>query len=117
MSFPHMNEAFWGLTDPVVFTVVQPKPVDYEAVEVPENQIYFDAVIQPLNPRLLIIKPEGERKWKWWTMWTEQILAPDSVVQDESGAQYRIMPQSNWDGATYREYEILQGPFPIFAGQ
>ncbi len=117
MSFPSVKEAFFNWTSPIQFNVVTTKSVDGEAIEVPDNQIFFDGVIEPLSPRLLLIKPEGERSWKWWTLWTEQALQPDDIVQDSSGAQYRVMKKSNWSEADYQEYEIVQGPKPIYAGQ
>ncbi len=58
-----LGAAFWNLTDEIGFTVVQKAAVDFEAIETPETQVYFDGSLQPMRPRELMVKPEGERKW------------------------------------------------------
>jgi hypothetical protein len=116
MSFPDMSGALWGLMEPMQFNVVTTTVVDGEAIETPSNQIVFDGVLQPLSPRLLWIKPEGERKWKWWTLFTAQDLDLDNILQDEQGLQYRVMKEWDWRSADFQEYEIIQAPFPAYAG-
>lgn len=116
MSFPDVSSAFWNWTEPIVFNVVTTRAVDYEAVDVPENQICFDGVIEPLKPRDLLIKPEGERKFKYWTLWTEQELKPDSIIQDQTGSQYRVTGKSDWRSGDYQQYEIMQTPNPAYSG-
>lgn len=111
-----LTGAFWDLTDPIVFTLVQTAAVDFEAIDTPQRDIYFDGMLQPMKPRDLLIKPEGERKWKWWMLFTEQELQPGNILQDESGSSYRVMSTVRWDLAGYRGYEIIQAPFPPFAG-
>ncbi len=111
-----MSGAFWNWTEPIQFNVVSTAAVDYEAIDTPENQVFFDGVIQPLKPRDLLIKPEGERKFKYWTLWTEQELQPDSIIQDETGKQYRVMSKSDWRQGDYQQYEIMQTPTPAYSG-
>ena len=116
MSFPDVSAAFFDWTEPMQFVLVTNVATDYEAIETPVNQICFDGVIEPITPRLLMIKPEGERKYKYWTLWTEEELVPDSIVQDDKGLYYRVTKKSDWRSGDYQEYEIMQTPNPPYAG-
>ncbi len=116
MSFPDMSGAFWNWTEPIQFNVVRTDAVDYEAVDTPENQIVFDGTMEPIKPRDLLIKPEGERKFNYWTLWTEQELKPDAIIQDEAGFTYRVTSKSDWRSGDYQQYEIMQTPTPAYSG-
>lgn len=116
MSLPDMSGAFWNLTEPVQFNVVKTTAVDFEAVDTLENQIVFDGHLQPLPARELMIKPEGERKFKYWNLWTEQELKMDAIVQDEEGAQYRVLKKTDWRTSDFQQYEIVQAPNPPYSG-
>lgn len=111
-----MSSAFWNWTEPIQFNLVSRAAVDYEAIETLETQTVFDGVVEPLKPRDLLIKSEGERKFKYWNLWTEQELKPDDIVQDEQGAQYRVTQKSDWRSGDYQQYEIMQTPNPAYAG-
>jgi len=110
MPFPNVSDAFWDWTSPVIFKLVTTTIADYEVTEVPLNDVSFDAVLEPLNPRKLMVKPENQRTWKWWTMWTTFSLQVGQVVQDPSGSQFRIMSQSDWRNGGHLEYEVVQDP-------
>lgn len=116
MSFPQMNGVLWNWTDALQFNVVALTAENFQAVERLVAPIAFDGCVVPLPTRQLLIKPEGERQWKWWTLYTEQELEPDSILQDETGSYYRVVKKSNWSGADYFEYEITQAPAPPYAG-
>lgn len=112
-----MAGAFWNLTDPIAFKIVTTAAVDFEAVETLQTQLVFDGFLQPMKPRELMVKPEGERRWKWLMLFTEQLLEPASILEDEEGSNYRVMKLSAWNKlANYGMYEIIQAPFPPFAG-
>ncbi len=44
------------------------------------------------------------------------MLAPGSILQDDTGVNYRVMALSDWHIAGYESYEIIQAPYPPFAG-
>jgi hypothetical protein len=108
MSLPNVSEAFWDLEDDVLFHVVKKSVDDFEAVDTGMAIVSFPAVVQPLNPRKLLIKPEGERKWNWLTLFTTMNLDLDSIIEDAAGRQYRVMSQNDWGG--HKEYDITEQP-------
>lgn len=110
MSMPNVSDAFWDWTTPVQFKLLTTTIADFEVAEVPLNDVTFDGVLEPLTPRKLIVKPENQRRWKWWTIWTTFSIEPGQVIQDPSGSQFRIMSRSDWSNGGHLEYEAVQDP-------
>ncbi len=116
MSFPDVGGAFWNWLEPVELKVVTTTPVDYEAVDTPENSIFFDGVLEPITGRQLLIKPEGERKYNYLNLWTDQELKSDAIVMDNKGQTYRVLKKQPWNTGDYQAYEIMQTPQPPYSG-
>lgn len=110
MTFPNMNEAFWDWTTATQFQVVQKSVADYEASETPVITTTFDGVLEPIHPRALLVKPEGQRTWNWWSLWTKKSLQPGDIVVDQDNKEYRVMSINNWSNADYQQYELVQNP-------
>lgn len=110
MTFPSMQEALWGLTDAIQFEIVKKTVTDYQIVESPVTVLFFQGCLQPIPPRKLLIKPEGQRSWKWWTLYSQQLLDTDWIVQDPDAKQYRVMSVTDWGNAGYFEYELTENP-------
>lgn len=110
MSFPDMSEVLDDFSEPIHFAKICKTVEDYEAVDTVKEVVGFDGVLQPIPPQKLKVKPEGQRSWKWYTLWTENILKLDDVVQDDDGLQYRVMSVSDWSKGGYTQYELTQGP-------
>lgn len=109
-GFPNMAEALWGTTNTIDFEIVNKTVSDHEVVEGAANIVTFQGDIQPIPPQKLTIKPEGQRRWKWYTMRTTQEMSVDYIVQDPQGKQYRVMSVTDWHSYGYFEYELVQGP-------
>lgn len=109
MSFPSVAEAMWDWDTAVRLRIVDKEIVDFEVEEEKVLDTTFLGVVQPIPGQKLLIKPEGERKWKWFTLWTQQTLNVDMIIMDEDDKQYRVMKDYDWTGAGYHEYEIVQG--------
>ena len=62
------------------------------------------AVKVPLKPQELLVKPEGERHWKWYDIFTipNFIAHVDDVILFGVG-RYRIMERED-----YREYGFIR---------
>ncbi len=106
-----VDDVLGFLADTEQYAIVGKTADDFEVVEQKGKVAYFDAVKQPLPARELRIKPEGQREWRWWALWSTQPLKLDDMVADEDGNQYRVMKQSDWDKiGGYFEYHITEGP-------
>jgi hypothetical protein len=108
--FPNVAEAFSDWTSAVQMKVVNKEAVDFEVNEQVLKVVAFDAVMQPIPPQRVDRKPEGQRIWKWWEMWADTSLAPDTVVQDQNGLQFRIQSVQDWSQAGYFHYELTEQP-------
>lgn len=114
MSIPAVDDALWGLDETEQLRVITKTFVDFEVVESNDDgpAIWIDGILQPMNSQDLVIKPEGQRTWQWWTLYTESMLDLDWVVVNPDGARLRVMGSKDWQGGGYRVYELAQGPTP-----
>lgn len=108
MSFPDVSEAIPEWADTITFTFAKKKVKDGVLTESDIADKSFEGILQPMRKRDLIIKPEGQRSWRWWTLFTEQKLEPDSIVVDPDGFPYRVVSTGNWDNAGYGEYDLTE---------
>lgn len=107
---PNMDDAFFGWDAPAQFAVIKKSAKDFQASESKSDVAWLHGVFLPIPPRKLIMKPEGERKWKWWTLYSVQKLGVDWVVKDLDNKEYRVMSDSDWGGSGFFEYELVEQP-------
>lgn len=107
-TVPDVSGAMTDWFQPMTFTRVIKSTVAFQDVENPVS-ITFQGVIQPLNKRQLMLKPEGERAWTWFTLHAEPqlTLQVDDVV-DYLGKQTRVMARANFVLYGFVEYELVQ---------
>ena len=106
--FPSMKDAFFGFTDMVQFAKVSKAVVDYEVVETKADVEWFSGILEPINAQRLERKPEGQRNWKHWDLWTTEKLVNDDVIQDSCHKQYRVSSVQDWRKARYYFYELVE---------
>ena len=65
---PNMVTTLHGFEETMQFQLVKKTVVDFDIVESSKviPPLWFEGVLQPIHPRDLLVKPEGERKFKWW---------------------------------------------------
>ena len=108
--FPQVSIVFNNWTSTIQMKLVKTSAVDFEAQTDVLNVLTFDAVIQPMPPREIERKPEGERAWKWWKVWTTTNLQIDSVIQDPDGVQFRIQSTQDWSQGGFYTSDVVQQP-------
>lgn len=109
---PNMRTTLAGFEDTMQFQIVKKTIVDHELVESSKEipVLYFEGVLQPLHDRELLVKSEGQRKFKWWTLFTDmENLAVDTVIQDPNKRTFRVMASGDWDDAGYFKYQLVEG--------
>lgn len=109
---PSMASAIMGFEETMQFTIVNKQVVDHEISESSKTPVilWFEGNIQPLHSKELLVKPEGERKWKWWSLFTEMDLEVDTIIADRNGVQFRVMASNDWSQAGYQQYQLTEGP-------
>lgn len=107
-TIPNVESALANWMQPIVFGIVTKTVNGFEVVET-MTELSFMGVIQPLAPKRLAMKPEGQRQWTWIQLHAQPdvVLEPDSVVI-YLGKQTRIMARTNYTNYGYVEYELVQ---------
>ena len=105
---PDVSEAIFDLSDQVELFLVSKGVSDFEVVQVDHEPEQFDGVLQPLDATEVSMKPENQRTWRLWHLWTDKDMPLDSIFMDTSGAKYRILSKQNW--GSYFEYDAKENP-------
>lgn len=109
---PNVSSAIRHFEETLQFQIVKKTVTDGDLAETSEVKVplWFEGALIPMNPRELLVKPEGERKFKWWTLFSDLDLKVDWIVKDEHGVLYRVMNTTDWRSAFYRQYQLIEGP-------
>ena len=109
---PQMQSTIFGFEETIQFQIVVKTVVDGDVAESSKVKpvLWFEGSLQPMKSSALLIKPEGERKFKWWVLFTDLELAKDDVIKDEDGRIYRVMGTGDWSQAGFGQYELIEGP-------
>lgn len=107
-TVPDVSGALQDYFQPMVFEPLRKTVTGFQVVEngVPIN---FRGVVQPLSPRALILKPEGQRAWTWLMLHADPSLTinVDDVV-NWNGKQTRVMARTDYGLYGYVLYELVQ---------
>lgn len=106
---PSMRETVLGWLRPITVGVVTTRISDGQAESITREQA-TSGCVQPLRNRELQIKPEGERAWGWYVLYSTPDLAlrPDDKVIYK-GLTYRVMAKRDWSDYGYVRYELVEG--------
>ncbi len=93
---------------PMQLTPVAKTVVGFQALETP-NPINFQGSIQPFTERQLLLRPEGQRAWTWFTLFADPVLTlqVDDVVL-YLGKQTRVMSRQDFSLYGYVTYHLVQ---------
>ena len=104
---PDVSMAVMGMLYPMVFEIMQNSRVNGYAQNIP-IKFCTSACIQPFTPQMLKLKPEGDRAWSWFSIWSLTVL--DLKVNDRikaNGKRYKIMEKMDWSFNQYFEYHAI----------
>lgn len=106
-TLPDMSGALLNWLQPMTFTLITKTVVNFKVVETP-TMVDFQGVWQPFTAQQLMMKPEGQRRWLWFTCHAliGLILKPDEVVTYQ-GVQYRVMAKLDYKEYNYVEYHLV----------
>lgn len=107
-ALPDVSGSVDMFLQPVTIGVVSKQQVDGYTQEI-INYVKTRAVRQPFSPRMLEVKPEGERSWRWETVHAlpDLILNPDDIIL-WGDHRYRVMQKSDFAEYGYVLYEIIE---------
>lgn len=111
-TLPNMGETISGWFQPLSFSQVTKTIVNGEVVETSET-ISFQGVRQPMSAQQLLMKPEGERNWRWETIHALPgcPLKPDDVITYQD-LTYRVISREIYPEYGYIKYDICQDYTP-----
>lgn len=105
---PNVSSALNGWTKKQTITKITKIVVDHEVSEVSESFI-VDMNLQPTPPEIVNRKPEEQRSWKWFNIFTKtkiKLNIDDRILV--SGTYYRIQEIKDWNQSGYYEYEAIE---------
>lgn len=107
-NLPNVEGAMLSWFQNMIFIVMAKTIVNFQAVFTP-TQVNFQGVWQPFTSRDLMIKPEGQRHWSWYTCHADPglILKTDEVIQYE-GKNYVVMQKLDYTHYGYNEYHLVE---------
>lgn len=107
-TLPNVSAALTQWQQPMKIYKIVKTIVNFKVVETP-TVINFSGVVQAGTPEQLIQKPEGQRSWRWSSIWI--LPGVDVSVDDiiESlGKKYRVMSKTDWVQYGYVALEVSE---------
>ena len=107
---PQLTAAFSGWGTTILLVKISQQIIDGFVQEIAQ-QIPFHGVVQPLSPKQLILKPEGERAWAWLQIHVQASSPVKLNVNDRimyNNRKYKIMARLDYSANNYIEFHAVE---------
>lgn len=108
-GMPQMGAAFAGWMKKITLMKIT-QTVTNGLVTDTQTPVTFDGTVQPLNPKALALKPEGQRAWEWLQIHcfasTGNLTTNDRFQY--AGKIYKIMGNLDYSLNNYIEYHAVR---------
>ena len=105
--FPDMGEAFSGFAERTIVKRITKSVVDFE-VEDSEDREFCDMFIYSMKAQAIILKPEGQRTWKWMNGVSTTELNLNDIIETDEGKKSKIMEKNDYFMAGYFLYDLTE---------
>ena len=106
-TVPDVSGAMQDYFQNITMTQIVKSVVGFQAVET-QNPWSFFGVIQPFSPRQLMLLPEGQRAWTWFTLHAEpSVTLQVDDIMIWNGKQTRVMSRKDFTLYGYVEYSLV----------
>lgn len=109
-NMPQMRAAFSGWARRITLTKRTQCVVD-GLVQSIDSPFTFRGTIQPLSPKQIMLKPEGERAWQWLQIHcviTNLLPLQPADLITYNNVIYKVMGQIDYSLNGYVEYHAVQ---------
>lgn len=107
-GMPQMSAAFSGWMKPLTLQK-RTQTITKGLVGYVDATLSFMGVIQPLSPKQISLKPEGQRAWPWLQIHCQgsslQLTTNDQIIYN--GKLYKIMGVLDYDQSGFREFHAI----------
>jgi hypothetical protein len=109
---PNLRQALKGIGRRVSVQIIKQQVVDFEAVQTGIDTERATLVMVPSPARKIAIKPEGQRKWKWWEVRTGTRLELGWYLKADrdSGKLYEVMEDESIPQTRVYAYQLAEAP-------
>lgn len=108
---PVIVSAPLGWQSTLQLVVITQSVVEDGFVQETANQVTFNGVVQPLSPKQIALKPEGERAWTWLQIHVQTDSPVKLNVNDRimhNCRKYKVMGQKDYSPNGYVEYHAVE---------
>jgi hypothetical protein len=108
-AMPQQRASIGRWAQRMTFTLRTQSIIDDGLVNYTEEDITFRGVLQPLAPKEIMLKPEGQRAWTWLRLQCfskTRFNVNDQVTYN--GTLYKIMAESDYTLSGSREYHVVR---------
>jgi hypothetical protein len=112
-GLPDVSGALLGWFRPLTFTRIVKTTRSFRVVE-ERVAVAAEGMVVPFNTQQLMVKPEGQRAWKWRTIFATpalQLSNDDVVTQqnpDGTTTSYRVMMKKDFSAHGYLTYDVVE---------
>lgn len=109
-GMPQMRAAFAGWAKQITLTKRTQGVGESGIVYNIDVNFTFKGTIQPLSPKSIILKPEGQRAWEWLQIHviagSENLDVNDQIIYN--GRVFKVMAQNDYSLNNYVEYHAVR---------
>lgn len=108
---PQITAAPNGWQSKLILVDIQQQVVNDGFVQESAQQVEFSGVVQPLSPKQIMLKPEGQRAWTWLQIHVMNNSPVKLNVNDRimyNCRKYKIMARNDYTANGYMEFHAVE---------
>lgn len=109
-QLPQITATFNGWESSLLLVRITQQIIDSIVTDIP-HEYPFKGIVQPLSPKQIALKPEGERAWAWLQIHIRadsplKLNVNDRIVYNK--CKYKVMARNDYSANNYVELHAVQ---------